>query len=816
MATFEATQSQFSQEHFEVLEIDLPVIDGVCTIGGALGYGTPLSCDQQTSTQQFNTSSGATFLTSGGDNFFVPDASGTYTTKTYKFTNANAPLLPESEIYRCIKSISEAVTELKPSEGLSSRGTLSIQFNDFIGDPNQDTAGVTDTVKSTGTFFGKLSARQIFANKEVRIKLYRVQADGTIDLVSGAQTRYYSAEAFTNSGKGGWSLKCKDELSVANLDDKTWLSDRTTLLRTDMTDTQTTVPVFADDSYAIGDILLIGDEFVKVTNINSATELAIAARGLNIVAPVSGVILTKTEVDDHSAGDEIFKCRMSDNETIDSLLTEVLTDSDVPSARIPVPPSPYAWFTEVSIWQTTNKINTLWYKAEEVNSILKRVLTAYLMNMWFDPVSRFIRLSAISVWKESSKDLIEGNEINSESIKIAAKDDIRATRALAIYDKKYLAKSDDVENYARGSQFSEQSLITDVYFGKHKDKLFEPSVLLTKNSADLLVQRYVSSFKFTPKIYTWVTPERKLNFNTGDIVDIKSGETQSISGEISSNERAQVLSINPKYTPHGRTYNIKAMTYTPAFSDNTVFIIDGNLNDYNLFGHAGNPASAVTITFILDAVTVSSTNTNTPAISAGNFVAGSKIIIILRNGTNWQSRGGDGGAGGGEEGPPDYLPVAGGNGGICYDANGIDTDIYLSGADPQGGTASGFLRAPGGGGGGGGSDFTAQIVGGGGGGGAGIVYGTGANIGGVDGNISGGGGSGGTPSGSGAGGDGGAWGVAGADGDDDATISHPSEFGASGGAAGKGIVKSGATTVVKVYGNTPTNFINGGGDTPNA
>ena len=812
MATFEATQSQFSQEHFEVLEIDLPVIDGVCTIGGSLGFGTPLSCDQQTSSQQFNTSSGDTFLTSGGNNFFVQEASGTYTTKTYKFTNANAPLLPESEIYRCIKSISEAVTELKPSEGLSSRGTLSIQFNDFIGDPNQDTAGVTDAVKSTGTFFGKLNARQIFANKEVRIKLYRVQADGSIDLVSGAQTRYYSAEAFTNSGKGGWSLKCKDELSVANLDDKTWLSDRTTLLRTDMTNVQTTVPVFAGDSYAVGDILLIGDEFVKVTNINNSTELAIAARGLNIVAPVSGVILTKTEVDDHSAGDEIFKCRMSDNETIDSLLTEVLTDSDVPSARIPVPPSIYAWSDEVSVWQSTNKINTLWYKAEEVNSILKRVLTAYLMNMWFDPVSRFIRLSAISVWKESSKDLIEGNEINSESIKIASKDDIRATRALAIYDKKYLAKSDDVENYARGSQFSEQSLTTDVYFGKHKDKLFDPSVLLTKTSADLLVQRYVSSFKFTPKIYTWVTPERKLNFNTGDIVDIKSGETQSISGEISSNERAQVLSINPKYTTHGRTYNIKAMTYTPAFSDNTVFILDENLNDYNLFGHAGNPASAVTITFILDNITISSTNTNTPAISAGGFVAGSKIIIILRNGANWQSKGGNGGGSNGD----------GTNGGICYDANGIDTDIYLGGADPQSGTASGFLRAPGGGGAGGANFFTdfgfdtITYYGGGGGGGAGIDVGlggfaSGGSVSGANGNTVGSGGTGGAAFNAAAtdGANGGNWGIAG--GNSLASNTNPAR---TGGAAGKGIVKSGG--IVNVYGNTPTNFINGGGDTPNA
>ena len=65
MATFEATRGQRVQHHFEVLEIDLPVITGTCTIGSSNGFGTPLTCDQSW-------------------------VAGTY--KTYRFTNCNAPV----------------------------------------------------------------------------------------------------------------------------------------------------------------------------------------------------------------------------------------------------------------------------------------------------------------------------------------------------------------------------------------------------------------------------------------------------------------------------------------------------------------------------------------------------------------------------------------------------------------------------------------------------------------------------------------------------------------------------------------------------
>ena len=158
-------------------------------------------------------------------------------------------------------------------------------------------------------------------------------------------------------------------------------------------------------------------------------------------------------------------------------------------------------------------------------------------------------------------------------------------------------------------------------------------------------------------------------------------------------------------------------------------------------------------------------------------------------------------------------------GGICYDANGINTDIYLSGTDPEGGTSSGFLRAPGGGGGGGGVQYviSSDNKAGGGGGGAGINIGLGAIVSGTDGNTVGVGGvGGGAVTGNGAGGNAGNWGQNGQDGEDASitNINQPITFGASGGAAGKGIVKSGG--IVNVYGDTPTNFINGGGDTPNA
>lgn len=795
MSSFESTRTMQNQEHFEVIEIDLPVITGACTIGGSPGFGTPLSCDQ------------------------------TYTgeIKTYKFTNQNAPIVPGA--LRYIKSISETTAEIKPGTGLGSRGKLTVTFDDALGDPNIGAPGVTPDVINTGTFFGKLETRQIIVNKEIRVKLYRVQPDGTIDLAGGALTRFYIADTLNTNGKT-WTLSGKDELSAADINEKVWPPAQDGFLRFDINDSVVSIPVDSVVDYSAAQVVRIGDEFFEVNSVSNnqtaSAALNVSARGTTILAPVSGVQLTRVDADSHSSGDEVFICRISDDERIDDLVSDVLTDSDVPLARIPTA----AWADEIDEWHPTTVINTLWYKSESTNDVLKQILTDFLVDIVFDPEDRTINMFAISVWKQSQETITEGVEINIDSVRLMPDENIRATRALVVYDKSFLGRPDDTENYSKASRFSDPSLQEIQFFGEHKDKLFDNSTLLVKASADLLTQRYVSRFGLKPKTLTWKTPESKLNINVGQVVDYRVFDDQAFDGSPSTNARAQIVSIRPMYKDTGREYQIKAASYEAVALDNTEFVITGTVgNGLNLFTHAGNPPSAVTLTFVFDGAIVRSSSDIIPSINAGNFAAGSKIILIFANNADGQAKGGDAGRGMSIRyeselsiWAAEVLSSAGKDGGTIYDANGIDTDIFLSGATPSTNfpTALGSIRAPGGGGGGEDApsfltDDAVGIAGDGGGGGAGIDVGLRGGGGSSDdagapgkseqngvfgepGDTIGNGGEAGGL-GAGAGGD---WGMPGIAGDKAA------------GVAGKGIVSGGAT--VTMFGDTPTNFINGNGD----
>ena len=779
MASFISTQSQFTQEHFEVLEIDLPVITGTCTIGGSNGFGTPLTCDQAWTSEY----------------------------KTYKFTNQNAPLLAGVNIYRSITSIKENTTELKPGNGLSARGSMSISLTDFIGDPNEGTAGVTSEVIKQGTFLGKLGARQIMANKRVRLKLYRVEADGTIDLVNGAETHYYITESFKSNDNGTWSLQCKDVLSLANLSEKTWPPTAEGFLRQDIDDAVTVIPVDAQVDYSTAFAVRIGDEHMRVISFDNTTPSApflnVAARGSLITAPVSGVRLTTTTADDHSGGDEVFICDLSDNESIDSLLTRILVASDFDAALIPSAD----WAAEVLEWHALDKINTLHSEAQDVNDILSSILTGFLMDMWFDQVDNEAKLSAISVWKQSTAALTEGREIDAYTLKDTAVDSLRASRALVVYDKKNLSESDDVSNFARASQNSDNQVISEALYKEHKDKLFDNNVLIGSNAANLLTQRYVARFKFTPFSYRWITQERFLTFKTGDVIDINANTIQSASGLPSTELRAQITKIMPKYGRTGRTYDCTAMSYEAAFNNNSESVINNPIgNGYSLYGAIGAPSTAFTHTFILKG----SYSYGNIGFRAGDvppaIIAGSKIILIFVDGFDGQASGGTGGD----------NEKNGVGGGTVYDAQGVDTDIYFSGATPSTvyTVADGYIRAPGGGG-GGGEDYEVldqYFNGGGGGGGAGRLPGVGGMSTGVlttdidsengfSGDIDGNGGAGGVGlSGSTDGGAGGDWGQPGI------------ASNGTAGLAGSGVRDGGAT--VTFFGSTALRYINGNGDHP--
>jgi hypothetical protein len=804
MATFLSTQNMRVQEHFEVLEIDLPIISGTCTIGTKQGTGTPLTCDQKWA------------IADGGQSEY----------KTYYFTNENAPLLPSingEPIWRCIKSINETATELKPGEGLSGRSSLSVVLADFTNqDPNAD--NIPTGVKEQGTYLGKLDARQIFENKAARLKLYRVQEDGSVDLTDGAQTRSYLTSTMSSNENGTWSFKFKDLLSLVNLGEKSWPITKGGFIQLDIDASQNTITVDDVVTYTALDFLRIGDEFFQVVSINQTTPtapvLTVTTRGGDMIAPTSGVLLTTTSATTHSAGDEVFICDLSDNETIDGLLTRVLVESDFPSALIPATD----WAAEVLEWHSTDRINTLHSESEDVNSVINRIITGYLMNLWFDPIgtatypSGQARLSAISVWKQSTASLTEGKEINAYTVKKVAKEQLRATRALILYDKRNLAESNDTSNFKKGSQFSDNTLIGPELFTKHKDKIFEANSIIDKDAADLVTQRYVSQYKFPPYERTFITDERHLIFKTGDVVDLLTSADQSPYGLTSGNIRGQITKINPSYQD-GRKYNVKALTYEAAFTTGSEIVLNSPLSSVNLFVQAGAPSSSVNLTFVLDGTY----SHGDLSIISGAFHSGTTLNIILANGFDGQATGGDGGTGGsGTNGS------AGANGGVVFTGNtGITVNIYFSGDTSAISTAypvaDGYIRAPGGGGGGGGSDENENVLGGGGGGGgSGRSYGFGAlggsgtgssfnnGLSGSNGDILGTGGSGGT--GGGTGGNGGAWGQNGQAGTNSLTS------GGGAGLAGSGIINNGATINLIFDASDPVpeadRYINGNGSHP--
>ncbi len=715
------------QQQFQIIEIDTTSITGVCTNPDNLleGYYTPLSCIEQ-----------------------HPQG-----IKTYYFASENTPVAFGNEktkgdgsiiisepIYRVINQIAENPTVLKPGEGLAGRGTLNVVFSDFIGDPS------SKNPTSIGTFFGKFLSRNILNNREIRVKYFHIKDDNIYTAADGL-TRTYLISSATNNGKGRFTISARDELTKADKDKSQFPEPTNGELRLDIDASVVSIPVDQSTTYAINDIIFIGGEFMRVTgvaNIGTPTAtLTVATRGSDITGLTSTKLLTKSVADTHSSGDSIQICYESDNQRIDDLLQQILLKINVNPATITIAD----WILEVDTWHNNERINTVWFDPQDANKVVKLILVSYLMDLWYDSINKQIRLSAISVWKASTISLSYGKEIDYDTLKVTNLDDMRFSRAYVFRDKPFLSKTDDIQNYKALTVFQNSILEETGLYGEPKTKNFGQNPLITKVGAELLTQRFVSRFGFAPVRYSWTTQERFLNFNIGDIVSITSSELQNFDGS-DKEVRAQILSVKPRIGRISREYSITALTYEAAFQNGTEFTVSGVNCELNLYTLAGAPSSPVNLTFVFDGATLCSRTEGVPSVIAGNFASGSKITIILKNNSDWQGLGGRGGAGGNTvqvpSGPITFLDGENGHdGGTCYDAQGIDTDIYLSGSI-SGHTALGTLRAPGGGGSGAkggyvtfGGFLPQQKPGNGGGGGGGYDFGIGGLAGVIvyDGNI---------------------------------------------------------------------------------
>ncbi len=765
--------------HYYIIEIDLPVVTGACTINGAGGYSTPLTCTDQ--------------------------ADPVTEIKTYKFTDS-ALILRESDIYLAVDRVAETTPRLKAGNGLASRATCNITFDDFINDPNEDSPAVLadQSILKRGTFFGKLKARNILANKAIRVKYYK--RDGATD--SLVTTNNYIITDIKRGGNNTWVLTSKDVLDKADDEKAQFPKVITGRLSGDLTVGSTSLTMEADIndwSPFAGYIAVIGKDLLVITNASGTT----TSVTLTVVRPASFTLGSRLIINTpaaHITGDEVLRGRVFQNSSIYNVLQAIFLDVGIKTSEY----DGAGMQIELNSWlgNISNSIDCIFYEAVEATKVLNQLCATFMIDMWTDTKEGKVKLKATSPWNTTSAYLREDFEIIYDTVSIEEPRELHYSRAFMQYDKRALTLNDDDGNYTRSSFAINTDLEGPKFYDEEKVKRISKSLILSNRqnnveSADLTVTRYAQRFSNRPQKIIFEVDEADLSFELADVVEILANENQDFTGNPKQGVRAQVTQITPMYK-EGRRYKVSTVTYNPFVGGVTgQDLIVNSTSDINLFTLAGGPPTADTYNFILDGQAFGQDQLS-QAITAGSFPSGSILNLVCINGAIIVGKAGDGGNGG-------RGATQGTAGGLALKGTaGTTVNVYLNGNTGDLGngsySADGYLYAPSGGG-GGGNTFNGGS-GGGGGGGAGFFNGTGGT-----GGASGSDGETGTNTTPGAGGaaqnTGGNGGVLGSAGD------GANSTRLQGGAAGSAINLNSGTVNVLTSGQT-SRFIKGAGDNPSA
>ena len=654
--------------HYYIVELYLPVITSACTINGNAGYGTPLTCTDET---------GITVTQ----------------IRRYEFTDTN--LVLAGDIYKNVKSVNETTPKLKAGNGVASRATASITFSDFIGDPNEDSPAVVanPNIINRGTFFGKLKERQILANKKVVVKYYR-RRDDNDTLVSSHQ---YIATEFKQSSNGDWVLVCKDALYKADDTKSQFPKVVTGNLNSAVTASSTTLNIsgnIADWTSYNDYVAVIGDDICLITNATgTSTNVMLTVTRQSTIT--LGARTITNEPKEHSLGDEVFRGRKYENADLYNVLQDIFLDSGISTVEY----DGTGMQTELDSWLASldNSIDCIFYEPQDATSVLNEICQTFLLDIWTDTSTGKIKLKANSPWQSTVATLTDGIEIIYDTVQVSEPDSLQYSRSFLQFDKRQLTASDDDVNFKRSSVAINRDLEGEFFYDEEKIKVLPKSIILSNKTnnletADLTTTRFVQRFSNRPQVFKFEVEEDNLDFELADVVGIVTPENQGPDGSPKQDIRAQVVRISPK-NKTGRLYQIEAITYNPfaggiSGSDITVY----SQFDINLFTEAGGPTSADTFNFLFDG-TYGQQN-NDFSVKIGSFPSGSVVNIVCLNGATITARGGNGGDGGAGEPYQSIFPATAGlsGGNTLEGTSGVTVNVWLNGSTGDLGNGLGILK----------------------------------------------------------------------------------------------------------------------------
>jgi len=659
------TSTDYQQSHFVIYELVIPYCT-VCTPinDSTKGWNTPLTC-QESSDAEYSL-----FFTEQTTSLDIPEQ------QSLPFKSKL-----NGKIFRQVVNQSETTPQLKPFEGLASRGTMSITMEDFPGDP-----GPLE-FNDKGTFFGKLLARNILNGKKI-ISHYYTASKANPAGVEVETHVHFVTDAQLNGTK--FVLKGKDALKDVEDLTEQFPAPVDCVLTTNINSSQTSFDV--NDGTLIGypatTEIRIDSELMTVTNVVSNT-VTVATRGSGVAG------LYKTSVDSHDLDANVQPCYTANNKLVEDVLEDIYLLSGIDPVFI----DKAQWTAELQEWNSDARLFTVFSKPDTPVDVLNQILQAYVIDMWFDQASQKILLSATSAWKRPRKTIKEGSDFVKPKISSLIND--RFSRAYVYNQKSFQAENDDEINFSNLTVFTDAQSETSDFYGDVKLKEFDNNPFIQPTDAFSLVSRYVRRTSRVPKEITVLMEERQVaGIKYSDILEVITRETQNADGDaILGFIPAQVIKIQPKFGGIGRQYDVKLLSYVPELQSG-VYVITGNVFDLNLFNYINDPNIAVDVTFVFDGCTIGSTASNIPSVRAGNFAPGSTIKIICTNNTVWSAKGGDGvsATASVNESSGGVLFAGSPNGANSYQSDGVNTEIYINYGVVDGYNTKSEMLASGGGG----------------------------------------------------------------------------------------------------------------------
>lgn len=669
--------NDFEQSHYAIYELVLPYCT-VCTprenIDGT--WHTPPMCVESSDAEY------SLFFTKNNAPFSAPPSQS---------IGIKSKL--NSTIWRCVSGASVTTSKAKAG-GLASRGTMSLTCTDIVGDPGPI------EFTGEGTLFGKLMARNILEGKKIITHYYSIGRDEVTPVEVRTETHYVTNATLS---AGVFTLNAKDALKDLEAFSQQFPTPGEVTLTADIDDSQVAFDISDATDFPANTYFRMGSELFRVDSVAGNT-VTVDARGHTRTSSIDGRVLYKSNKESHDAESTLQPCRLLDGEpladTLQAIFNEVGLQDFVNYTQ---------WNDDITQWDGDALLWGIMSEPEDASDLIDDLLEVFLVDMWLDQTTQKAFISTNSNWKQPEVSFIEGTDV--QNYKVTTRDNTRFSRAYILAGKAYQADNDDNTNYSRLISSTDVESETSDFYGSVKLKEFDPVQWISGDSATRLTSRYIQRYSDTPREVTFDIEERKIQGITiGSVIEVVSIDKQSPSGAtLTSNDRVQILKLQPNLNGVGRKYTATALAYTPLFAtdpnEEQFVTLTGSIRSINLATYVGAPTNIpLNYTFIFDGCEIGSaeeSSTWLASVRAGAWHPSSRIRIVCINNTKWSAKGGDGASI--ANNILQFVITQPTDGASSYESNGIATEVYLNYGNFLGYDTSSLLFASGAGGGGSGA-----------------------------------------------------------------------------------------------------------------